>query len=64
MKYIITFVWAVLLFEMVNFVLNSLQGGGPLNLVTPIALAAILFVVILILDTVGSSTTHQSSESH
>ncbi|MGV3043242.1 DUF2929 family protein [Staphylococcus rostri] len=65
MKYIITFIWAVILFEMVNFVLNSLNGGGPLNLVTPIALAAVVFVIILILDAVGSSSsTHQSTESH
>ncbi|AVQ34508.1 DUF2929 domain-containing protein [Staphylococcus muscae] len=64
MKYIITFIWAVVLFEMVNFVLNSLGGGGPLNVVTPIALAAFVFVIILILDTVGSTPTNQVTDSH
>ncbi len=32
MKYIISFIWALMLTQMVNFVLNSLGGGGPLNI--------------------------------
>ncbi|UXR70103.1 YjzD family protein [Staphylococcus sp. IVB6246] len=64
MKYVITFIWAVVLFEMVNFVLNSLGGGGPLNVVTPIALAVFVFVIILILDTAGSTPNNHSTESH
>ncbi|QLK85632.1 DUF2929 family protein [Staphylococcus sp. 17KM0847] len=65
MKYIITFIWAVLLFEMVNFVLNSLGGGGPLNLVAPIGLAVFVFIIIFIIDIAGrSNNNHQSTESH
>ena len=34
---------------MVNFVLNSLNGGGTLNFITPIVLAVIFTIVIAIL---------------
>ncbi|PNH24093.1 DUF2929 domain-containing protein [Staphylococcus haemolyticus] len=49
MKYLVTFIWAVILLQMVNFVLNSLNGGGTLNFITPIVLAVILTIVIAIL---------------
>ncbi|WP_446289345.1 DUF2929 family protein, partial [Staphylococcus aureus] len=32
MKHLVTFFWALLLMQMVNFVLNSLVGGDSLNL--------------------------------
>ncbi|WP_371814490.1 DUF2929 family protein [Jeotgalicoccus sp. WY2] len=31
MRYLVTFLWAFMLTQMVNFILNSLAGGGPLN---------------------------------
>ena len=43
------FIWAVILLQMVNFVLNSLNGGGTLNFITPIVLAVIFTIVIAIL---------------
>ena len=48
MKYLVTFIWAVILLQMVNFVLNSLNGG-TLNFITPIVLAVIFTIVIAIL---------------
>lgn len=51
MKYLVTFIWAVILLQMVNFVLNSLNGGGTLNFITPIVLAVIFTIVIAILAT-------------
>ncbi len=53
MKYFITLIWAILLLEMVNFVLNSLNGGGPINLITPIFLAVGMVIVIALLDAAG-----------
>ncbi|WP_340296421.1 DUF2929 family protein [Staphylococcus coagulans] len=53
MKYFITLIWAILLLEMVNFVLNSLNGGGPINLITPIFLAVVMVIVIALLDAAG-----------
>ncbi|CAD7360296.1 MULTISPECIES: DUF2929 family protein [Staphylococcus] len=53
MKYFITLIWAILLLEMVNFVLNSLNGGGPINLITPIFLAVVMVIVIALLDVAG-----------
>ncbi len=53
MKYFITLIWAILLLEMVNFVLNSLNGGGPINLITPIFLAVVMVIVISLLDAAG-----------
>lgn len=48
MKYIITLFWGVLLFHMVNFILNSLAGGGPMDLVQA-TIASLIFGVIVIL---------------
>ncbi|MGT2333822.1 YjzD family protein [Staphylococcus aureus] len=44
MKHLVTFFWALLLMQMVNFVLNSLVGGDSLNLVNPIIMA-VLFTI-------------------
>lgn len=48
MKYLVTFIWALILLQMVNFVLNSLNGGGSLNFITPIILAVIFTIFIAI----------------
>lgn len=45
MQYIMTFVWAFILVQMVNFVLMSLGGGHDLNL----AFASIMGVVFGVL---------------
>ncbi|HDP4576663.1 DUF2929 family protein, partial [Staphylococcus aureus] len=44
MKHLVTFFWALLLMQMVNFVLNSLVGGDSLNVVNPIIMA-VLFTI-------------------
>ncbi|MGZ0075556.1 YjzD family protein [Staphylococcus aureus] len=45
MKHLVTFFWALLLMQMVNFVLNSLVGGEHfLNVVNPIIMA-VLFTI-------------------
>ncbi|KAB2481110.1 DUF2929 family protein [Staphylococcus sp. CH99b_3] len=50
MKYLAVLFWAILLLEMVNFVLNSLDGGGALNLITPIVVAVILTIIVVLFD--------------
>ena len=50
MKYIVTFVWALMLSQMVNFILNSLAGGGPYNFMSGIVLAVLIVVTVFILD--------------
>ena len=44
MKYLMTFIWAVLLLEMVNFVLNSLNSGPALNVINPIIMAVVFTI--------------------
>ncbi|MDT3984433.1 DUF2929 family protein, partial [Staphylococcus ureilyticus] len=48
MKYLAVLFWSIVLLQMVNFVLNSLSGGGALNLITPI-IGAIVFTIIVVL---------------
>lgn len=50
MRYIITFIWALMLTQMVNFVLNSLGGGGPYNVWSGVLLAVLITLAIVILD--------------
>ncbi|MDU2271208.1 MAG: YjzD family protein, partial [Staphylococcus epidermidis] len=50
MRYLMTFIWAVLLLQMVNFVLNSLNSGPELNVINPIIIAVIFTIVVAILD--------------
>lgn len=50
MRYIMVLFWSVLLLEMVNFVLNSLAGGGKLNFIIPLVFAVIFTIVVAILD--------------
>ena len=49
MKYLVTFIWALILTQMVNFVLNSLNGGGSLDVIKPIIIAIIITIAIAIL---------------
>lgn len=50
MRYIITFIWALMLTQMVNFILNSLQGGGELYLELGVVLAVLITLTMFILD--------------
>lgn len=50
MRYLVTFLWAFMLTQMVNFILNSLAGGGPLNFWIGVVLAVIITLSIFILD--------------
>ena len=50
MKYIVTIFWALVLSQMVNFILNSLAGGGPFSFMSGIALAVLIVVTVLVLD--------------
>ncbi len=50
MKYIVTFIWALMLTQMVNFILNSLQGGGELYLGLGVVLAVLISLTMFILD--------------
>ena len=50
MRYLVTFFWAFLLTQMVNFILNSLAGGGPLNFWIGVVLAVVITLTVLVLD--------------
>lgn len=50
MKYLVTFIWALILTQMVNFVLNSLNGGGSLDVIKPIIISIIITIAIAILS--------------
>ncbi|EKF8407450.1 YjzD family protein [Staphylococcus pseudintermedius] len=63
MKYFITLIWAILLVEMINFVLNGLSGGGPLNVVTPLFVAVIMVIALALLD-VATTPPKQSQETN
>ena len=65
MKYFFTFFWAVLLLEMVNFVLNSLNGGGAIDLITPIILAVLMVGVVVLIDiAIKPDTNHPVNDHH
>lgn len=49
MQYIMTFIWAFLLSQMINFVLHSLGGSeASINVLNP-TIYAIVFTVVVIL---------------
>ncbi|CAD2078721.1 hypothetical protein GCM10007275_09370 [Jeotgalicoccus coquinae] len=50
MRYLVTFLWAFMLTQMVNFILNSLAGGGLLNFWIGVVLAAAITLAVFILD--------------
>lgn len=63
MKYLMTFIWALVLLQMVNFVLNSLNDGGALNVVSPIIMAVIFTVAVAILAaTISPKSTSEQYE--
>ncbi|UEX89579.1 DUF2929 family protein [Staphylococcus ratti] len=64
MKYFFTFFWAVLLLEMINFVLNSLNGGGPLNFIAPLVLAVLMVVVVALIDIAIKPETASPAKSN
>lgn len=66
MQYILTFIWAFLLSQMINFVLHSLGGlDEALNFVSPTIYAIIFTVVIILLDAlIGKSTSDKQSTQH
>ncbi|GGI38871.1 DUF2929 family protein [Mammaliicoccus stepanovicii] len=58
MQYIITFIWAFLLSQMINFVLHSLGGSEePINLVNPTIYSVIITIVVILISlAVGKSS--------
>lgn len=52
MRFIVTFVWAFLLTQMINFILNSLSGGGPLYPMIGVLFAVLITAVAFFLDMV------------
>ena len=64
MKYLAVLVWAIVLLEMVNFVLNSLEGGGALNFVKPIIIAVIFTILIMLFDLVIKPKNNQTKNEH
>lgn len=62
MKYLMTFIWAVVLLEMVNFVLNSLNSGPALNVVNPIILAVIFTIIVAILGVVMKPSKNEENQ--
>jgi DMSO/TMAO reductase YedYZ heme-binding membrane subunit len=64
MKYLAVLVWAIVLLEMVNFVLNSLEGGGALNFVTPIIIAVIFTILIMLFDLIIKPKNNQTKNEH
>ncbi|WP_342388655.1 YjzD family protein [Salinicoccus bachuensis] len=65
MKYIISFIWALMLTQMVNFVLNSLGGGGPLNIWSGVLLAVLVTLTIIVLDfMLKPDETNEAQHNH
>ncbi|CDZ99184.1 hypothetical protein BN1048_00309 [Jeotgalicoccus saudimassiliensis] len=65
MRYLVTFFWAFLLTQMVNFILNSLAGGGPINFWIGVVLAVAITLAIFILDgltKMSADHTHAGDE--
>lgn len=50
MRYLVTFLWAFMLTQMLNFILSSLAGGGPLNFWIGVVLAVAITLAVFILD--------------
>lgn len=62
MRYLVTFIWALMLTQMVNFILNSLAGGGPLNFWIGVILAVLITLTVFILDAITKSSAEPNSE--
>ena len=64
MKYLTVLFWSIVLLQMVNFVLNSLNGGGALNLITPIMGAVVFTIIIILFDLVIKPKHNNTNEQH
>ncbi|SCS53981.1 YjzD family protein [Staphylococcus caeli] len=64
MKYLAVLFWSIVLLQMINFVLNSLDGGGALNFVTPIVVAVIITIAVLLLDAIIKPKNSDTKEQH
>jgi hypothetical protein len=54
-----------MLTQMVNFVLNSLGGGGPLNIWSGVLLAVLVTVTIIVLDfMLKPDKTNEAQHNH
>jgi hypothetical protein len=62
MRYIVTFFWSFILMQMVNFLLNSLNGGGPLNVYSGVLLAVLIAFTVFILDGIMKNEDETSEE--
>lgn len=64
MKYLAVLFWSIVLLQMINFVLNSLNGGGALNFVTPLIGAVVFTVIIILFDMVIKPKQNSTNEQH
>lgn len=64
MKYLAVLFWSIVLLQMVNFVLNSLSGGGALNLITPIVGAIVFTIIVVLFDLIIKPSKHETKEQH
>ena len=64
MKYLAVLFWSIVLLQMVNFVLNSLSGGGALNLITPIIGAIVFTIIVVLFDLIIKPSKHEMKEQH
>ncbi|MDW4124304.1 DUF2929 family protein [Staphylococcus saprophyticus] len=64
MKYLAVLFWSIVLLQMVNFVLNNLNGGGALNLITPIMGAVVFTIIIILFDLVIKPKHNNTNEQH
>ncbi|MGY3481351.1 MULTISPECIES: YjzD family protein [Staphylococcus] len=64
MKYLAVLFWSIVLLQMVNFVLNSLSGGGALNLITPVIGAIVFTIIVVLFDLIIKPSKHETKEQH
>ncbi|MFL0468104.1 YjzD family protein [Staphylococcus cohnii] len=64
MKYLAVLFWSIVLLQMVNFVLNSLSGGGSLNLITPIIGAIVFTIIVVLFDLIIKPSKHETKEQN
>ena len=55
MRHLVTFIWSLILLQMVNFVLNSLNGGGTLNFITPVIIAVIVTLFVILISSMNEA---------
>lgn len=64
MQYIMTFVWAFILVQMVNFVLMSLGGGQDLNLPFASIMGVIVGVLAIVIANIIPNEPIPHHEEH